>query len=88
MTGWKFDDLGITIRQRLCEALYAAGHAKQAGESLLEITHLVNKQVHISTNITQWVSGWSYLPVCCTYLTWVRRFRPTMSFHTRKLWYA
>ena len=30
ITGWKFDDLGIKIRQQLCEALYAASRAKQA----------------------------------------------------------
>ncbi|KAF8554548.1 protein prenylyltransferase, partial [Imleria badia] len=29
ITGWKFDDLGITIRQQLSEALYAASRAKQ-----------------------------------------------------------
>ncbi|KAF8436056.1 hypothetical protein L210DRAFT_3550116 [Boletus edulis BED1] len=30
ITGWKFDNLGITIRQRLCEALYAAGRTNDA----------------------------------------------------------
>ncbi|KAF8417750.1 hypothetical protein L210DRAFT_3580341, partial [Boletus edulis BED1] len=32
ITGWKFDNLGITIRQRLCEALYAAGRANDAAK--------------------------------------------------------
>ncbi|KAF8126560.1 hypothetical protein EV363DRAFT_1434140 [Boletus edulis] len=37
ISGWRFDDLGITIRQRLCEALYAAGRTMDAGKSLLEL---------------------------------------------------
>ncbi|KAF8548746.1 hypothetical protein OG21DRAFT_1489116 [Imleria badia] len=32
ITGWKFDDLGIRIREHLCEALYAASRAMQACE--------------------------------------------------------
>jgi hypothetical protein len=37
MFGWKFDNLDITIAQRLCEDLYAASHTKDAGESLLKL---------------------------------------------------
>jgi len=36
VSGWKFDDLGITIRQRLCEVLVAAGREKAASEVVLE----------------------------------------------------
>ncbi|KAF8548773.1 hypothetical protein OG21DRAFT_1489089 [Imleria badia] len=32
ISGWKFDDLDIMIRRRLCEALYAAGRTKDAVE--------------------------------------------------------
>ena len=64
MTGWKFDDLSIRIRQRLCEALYAAGHTNQAGDSLLKMIHLFNKEVYTSKEITRWVSGASDLPFC------------------------
>ncbi|KAF8552471.1 hypothetical protein OG21DRAFT_1443452 [Imleria badia] len=59
MTGWKFDNFGITIRQHLCKAQYAAGHAKQAGESLLNMTHLLNEEVYICKDITQWVSDFA-----------------------------
>ncbi|KAF8552474.1 TPR-like protein [Imleria badia] len=55
MTGWKFDGLGIQTRQGLCEALYAAGRVKQAGEVLLDMTRL-NEDVYINKDITQWVS--------------------------------
>ena len=100
ITGWKFDDLGITIRRQLCEALYATSHAKlacdlidgyievtyelrqitgwksddlvqrdprkalyaakraqQAGESLLEMTHVFNREVYDAEDLIQWVSG-------------------------------
>lgn len=65
MTGWKFDGFGITIRRHLCEALYAAGRAKQAGESLLGMIRLFSKEVYVSKDITQWVSGSSYLSAYC-----------------------
>ncbi|KAF8436821.1 hypothetical protein L210DRAFT_3547707 [Boletus edulis BED1] len=32
ITGWKFDNLGITIGQQLCEALYAAGRTNDAAK--------------------------------------------------------
>ncbi|KAF8555025.1 TPR-like protein [Imleria badia] len=32
ISGWKFDNLGITIRQRLCDALYISGRTKAAVE--------------------------------------------------------
>ena len=57
VTGWKFDNLDIIIRQRLCEALYASGHAKRAGESLLEMTRLFNQEIYSSRDITRWISG-------------------------------
>ncbi|KAF8129237.1 quinon protein alcohol dehydrogenase-like superfamily, partial [Boletus edulis] len=41
ISGWRFDDLDITIRQRLCEALYAAGRTMDAGKSLLELVDTV-----------------------------------------------
>ena len=58
MSGWKFDNLHITVQQRLCEALYVAGRRKDAAESLLE---MVNKEVYTSELITKWVSGVSIL---------------------------
>ena len=57
ISGWKFDDLGITIRQRLCKALYAAGRTKEAGESLLKLVNTFDEEVYMSEPITKWVSG-------------------------------
>lgn len=57
MTGWKFDELGTTIRQRYCEALYAAGRKKDARESLLEMLNTFNEEVYKSVPIAKWVSG-------------------------------
>ena len=57
ISGWKFDDLGITIRQRLCEALYAAGRTKEAGESLLKMVNTFDEAVYTSGPIIKWVSG-------------------------------
>ena len=61
MSGWKSDNLHIAVRQRLCEALYAAGRRKDAEESLLEMVHSFDKEVYTSKLITKWVSGESTL---------------------------
>ena len=55
ISGWNFDNLDITVRQRLCEALYAAGRIKEAGESLLNIINIVDEDI--------WVSGKLCYPV-------------------------
>ena len=57
MSGWKFDNLHITVWQRLCEALYVAGRRKDAAESLLEMVYSFDKEVYTSELITKWVSG-------------------------------
>ena len=64
MSGWKFDNIHITVRQRLCETLYAAGRRKDAAESLLEMINSCDKEVHTSELITKWVSGESTLATC------------------------
>ena len=61
ISGWKFDDLHITVGQRLCEALYAAGRIKEAGESLLNIVNTVDEDM--TGPISTWVSGKLYYPV-------------------------
>ena len=48
------------IRQRLCEALHAAGRANEAGESLLEIVNNVDKEVYIRGPITTWHNHWQH----------------------------
>ena len=60
MSGWKIDNLHITVRQRLCEALYAAGRTKSAGQSLLEMVNRFD-EVYTSKLHTKWVSGESIL---------------------------
>ena len=61
MSGWKFDDLDITVRQRLCEALYAAGRIKEAGESILNIVNTVDE--NMTGAVFTWVSGKLCYPV-------------------------
>ena len=57
MFGWKFDNLHITVRQRLCEALYAAGRKKDAGESLLDVADTFDQDIYMSVPVVKWVSG-------------------------------
>ena len=61
MSGWKFDNLHITVRQRLCEALYAASRMKDADKSLLEMVNSFDEEVYTSEPITKWVSSESIL---------------------------
>ncbi|KAH0838810.1 WD40-repeat-containing domain protein [Lanmaoa asiatica] len=56
ISGWKFDDLAITTRQRLCEALYAAGFMRDASENLLDMVNTFDEEVYASKPITNWVS--------------------------------
>ncbi|KAN0094862.1 hypothetical protein V8E55_003149 [Tylopilus felleus] len=56
MSGWEFDNLHFTIRQRLCEALYAGGRKKVARESLLEMVNTFCEEVYTTEPITKWVS--------------------------------
>ena len=61
MSGWKYDNLHITVRQRLCEALYVASRRKDAEESLLEMVNTFDEEVYTSELVTKWVSGESIL---------------------------
>ena len=61
MSGWKFDNIHITIQQRLCEVLYVAGRRKDAAESLLEMVNSFDKEFYTSELIAKWVSGESIL---------------------------
>ena len=55
ISGWKFDNLGTTIQRELCEALYAAGHTKRAGETVLEIASSVGDETYTSDGLSKWV---------------------------------
>ena len=45
------------IQKQLCEALYAAGRRKDAGESLLRMVSIVDEEVNVSGPIATWKSG-------------------------------
>ena len=66
--------MGITIRQRFCEALYAAGRIKEAGESLLDIINTVDEDVYVTGPIITWVSGKSCYPVPPLYIHFATDF--------------
>ena len=61
MSGWKFDNIHIAVRQRICEVLHIAGRRKDAEGSLLEMVNRFDKEVYTSELITKWVSGESIL---------------------------
>ena len=57
ISGWKFDNLHIKIRQRLCEAFYKAGRMMDAGESLLKMVNTLDEQGYMNGSLTEWISG-------------------------------
>ena len=61
MSGWKFENLHITVRQHLCEALYAGGRKEAARESLLELINTFGEEVYTTEPISKWVSRESIL---------------------------
>ncbi|KAG8214862.1 hypothetical protein J3R82DRAFT_10029 [Butyriboletus roseoflavus] len=60
ISGWRFNDLEITIRQHLCESLYASGRARDGGESLLSMINTFDGVVYMSESITKWVSDFAH----------------------------
>jgi len=85
VSGWKFDDLDTTIRQRLCEALYAAGRTNEAGESLLEMVNTVDEEVYMRRPTITWVSG-EMCSTCSSSMCskFHYRFLTTMSLYSRQ----
>ncbi|KAF8547868.1 YVTN repeat-like/Quino protein amine dehydrogenase [Imleria badia] len=59
ISGWKFDNLAITIQCQLCEALRAAGHVKEAGEVVLETTNIFGEEIYMSEALTKWLSNFT-----------------------------
>ena len=57
-----------SIRQRFCEALYAAGRIKEASKSLLNIVNIFDKGVYMTGPIVTWVSGESCYLVPALYI--------------------
>ncbi|KAF8554675.1 hypothetical protein OG21DRAFT_1508679 [Imleria badia] len=60
ISGWKFDGLDITVQQYLCDALYAAGCIKDAGDSLLKMLNTVDEAVYMRGPLIEWVSDWTH----------------------------
>ncbi|KAF8546186.1 WD40 repeat-like protein, partial [Imleria badia] len=56
ISGWKFDDLGITIRQRLCEAMYATGRTKDAVDCFHQMTGELREEANSRGEQLEWVS--------------------------------
>ncbi|KAF8551245.1 hypothetical protein OG21DRAFT_1487133 [Imleria badia] len=59
ISGWKFDNLAINIQRQLCEALCAAGHAKEAGEAVLKMVKTFSEEIYISEALTKWISDFT-----------------------------
>ena len=51
----------MTVRQRLCDALCAAGRIKEAGEALLNMVNFFDEEVYMAEPVISWFSGRS----CC-----------------------
>ena len=66
ISGWTFDDLAITIKQRLCEALLGADRVKEACESVLR---MVDEEIKL---VKTWVFG---KPKSCPPFQLLRRRR-------------
>ncbi|KAF8546581.1 hypothetical protein OG21DRAFT_1102783 [Imleria badia] len=47
ISGWKFEDLGITIRQRQCEALYAVGRTRDAAECFHQMISELGEETYL-----------------------------------------
>ena len=48
------------VRQCLCDALYAAGRIKEAGEALLNIVNFFDEDVYMAEPVVTWLSGELY----------------------------
>ena len=57
ISGWQFDNLGTAIQRQLCEALYAVGHTKRAGEAVLEIANPFGDGMYTSDGLSEWTFG-------------------------------
>ena len=53
----------MMARQRLCDALCAAGRIEEAGEALLDIVNFFNKKVYMAKPAVTWLSGRLYFLV-------------------------
>ena len=62
ISGWKFDNLDITIRRHLCETLYAAGRTSDAVGHFHQMTSESEEETHLDGEHLEWILGeWSHL---------------------------
>ena len=55
----------MTVRQRLCDALHAAGRIEEAGETLLNIVNFFDQDIYMAEPVITWLSSrlyWSVPP--------------------------
>ena len=71
ISGWKFDELNMTVRQRLCDALHAAGRIEEAGKALLNTVNFFDQGVYMAEPVITWLSG---RPRCLVSSLCIRRF--------------
>ena len=87
ISGWNFDDLDITIRQRLCDSLYAVGRAKDAGETFLKIVNDLDGERYMSGPLGKWVSGeFMFNLFGCRAFKLLLRIHPQIPLRSRKCW--
>ena len=57
ISGWEFHDLGLKIQRYLCEALYAAGRAREAGYYIIKTIKASREEDHMGGPTTEWAIG-------------------------------
>ncbi|KAF8121560.1 hypothetical protein EV363DRAFT_1588655 [Boletus edulis] len=57
ISGWQFNDLGITIQRHLCKALYETGRSRQAEDVLLSLVDSVTPVTNMSESMIEWISN-------------------------------
>ena len=50
----------MMVRQRLCDALHAAGRIEEAGEALLNIVNFFDEEVYMTEPVITWLSSGLY----------------------------
>lgn len=66
ISGWKFDHLDITIRQRLCEALSASGRTKDSAECFHRMVNEFARETRLHNQLLEWAirESWFVLSKC------------------------
>ena len=85
ISGWQFDNLGTAIQRQLCEALYAVGHTKRAGEAVLEIANPFGDGMYTSDGLSEWAFGKLYtMRTVVVHTRRLHSLHATLSCHSRQ----